>query len=113
MDGFDPKVVKAVRQFQNRDRHNAMIEMARWDSRIAVTPDQLDADPMLLNVAKQIQGKCLCALGDFAANPVLSSLKLFRDEYMTYVAPPEPAKPAAPKTAARPAPKAAAVAGGD
>src|SRR5260370_9268752 len=54
------------------------------------------------DIANQMQGKCLCALGDFAASPVLSSLKHWRSEYMALV---EPAKPAAPS---RPAPRAKA-----
>jgi NADH-quinone oxidoreductase subunit F len=66
---------------------------------------------LLEEVAAQIQGRSLCALGDFAANPVLSSIKLFRDEYLKYVTPvpaPAPAKAAAPaKPAAKPAPVAA------
>ncbi len=71
---------------------------------------------LLEEVASQIQGRSLCALGDFAANPVLSSIKLFRDEYMKYVQPAAPAtaasvtpvKPAAP-AAARPVPAAKVV----
>jgi NADH-quinone oxidoreductase subunit F len=39
----------------------------------------------LNNVAGQIQGKCLCALGDFASNPILSTIKHFRDEYEEYL----------------------------
>jgi len=58
------------------------------------------ADVKLLeDVAVQMQGKNLCALGDFATSPVLSSLKLFRDEYMKYVSA-DPTKPAAKAAAA-------------
>jgi NADH-quinone oxidoreductase subunit F len=67
---------------------------------------------LLEDVATQIQGKCLCALGDFATSPILSSMKYWRNEYEAYVA---PAKPAA-KPAAAAAPKgraAAPVASGD
>lgn len=46
---------------------------------------------LLEEVAAQIQGRSLCALGDFAANPVLSSIKLFRDEYVKYLTPSAPA----------------------
>jgi NADH-quinone oxidoreductase subunit F len=35
----------------------------------------------LENVAQQIQGKCLCALGEFSTSPVLSTLKHFHKEY--------------------------------
>src|SRR5258706_1408167 len=54
-------------------------------------------------------GKCLCALGDFATSPVLSSIRLFRKEYEAYTTPLAPAKPApkAPAKAAAPAPEPA------
>ncbi len=64
---------------------------------------------LLNNVAAQIQGKCLCPLGDFAATPVLTSLKQFRADFDGHTKDgakkpaPAAAKPAAP--AARPAPK--------
>jgi NADH-quinone oxidoreductase subunit F len=58
------------------------------------------------SVAKQMQGKSLCALGDFATSPVLSALKYWRDEFYAYV---EPAKPAVKA----PARKAALAAAGD
>jgi NADH-quinone oxidoreductase subunit F len=58
-----------------------------------------EADISLIeDVAKQMQGRCLCALGDFATSPVLSSLKYWRDEYAKYVAP-KPAPAAAKKAA--------------
>lgn len=61
------------------------------------------------SVGKQMQGKSLCALGDFATSPVLSALKYWRHEFMAYV---EPAKPvAAAKAPARKAAAPAAVAG--
>lgn len=40
---------------------------------------------LLANVAKQMTGVTLCALGDFAANPILSTIKHFRPEYEAYV----------------------------
>jgi NADH-quinone oxidoreductase subunit F len=40
---------------------------------------------MLEKVPRQMQGVTLCALGDFAANPVLSTVSQFRDEYERYV----------------------------
>jgi hypothetical protein len=41
-------------------------------------------------------GVTLCALGEFATSPVLSTIKLFRDEYERYVTtPPAHASPAA------------------
>jgi NADH-quinone oxidoreductase subunit F len=79
------------------------------------TDNVVKADIDLLNnVADQIQGKCLCPLGDFAAAPVLTSLKQFRADFDAHTTdgkkpPPKPpasgsAKPAPPK----PSPKAAA-----
>lgn len=40
---------------------------------------------LLESVAKQIQGKCLCALGEFAISPVLSTLRHFMPEYRAKV----------------------------
>lgn len=45
---------------------------------------------LLGKVPRQMVGVTLCALGDFAANPVLSTLKLFREEYERYVVEAEP-----------------------
>ena len=41
---------------------------------------------LLLGVADNIIGKTLCAFGDAAATPVLTTLKLFRPEYEAHVA---------------------------
>ena len=41
---------------------------------------------LLESVANQITGKCLCALGDFATSPVLSTLRYFLPEYQAKVA---------------------------
>ena len=49
---------------------------------------------LLANVAGNIQGVTLCALGDFAANPVLSTIQHFRGEYEAYVSGKAPAKSA-------------------
>jgi NADH-quinone oxidoreductase subunit F len=40
---------------------------------------------LLYNVAKNMTGATLCALGDFAANPILSTIKHFRHEYEAYI----------------------------
>jgi NADH-quinone oxidoreductase subunit F len=40
---------------------------------------------VLANVAGQIGGRCLCALGDFAINPVLSTIRHFPEEYQAKV----------------------------
>jgi NADH-quinone oxidoreductase subunit F len=40
---------------------------------------------LLENVASNMQGKCLCALGEFATSPVLSTIRHFLDEYKAKV----------------------------
>src|SRR5215212_8307919 len=45
---------------------------------------QQDAD-LLLDMSDNIGGKSLCALGDAAIGPVISSIKKFRDEYLHHV----------------------------
>jgi NADH-quinone oxidoreductase subunit F len=42
--------------------------------------DLADVDTMN-SVAAQMVGKCICALGDFAANPVMATIKHFKDDY--------------------------------
>src|SRR5512138_1915325 len=42
---------------------------------------------LLLNVAKQIQGKCLCALGEFATMAVVTGIERFRDDFNKAVSP--------------------------
>ena len=59
------------------------------------------ADVNLLNdVAGQIAGKCLCPLGEFAATPVLKSLKDWRGDFDAHA---KDAKKAAPARPTRPA----------
>jgi NADH-quinone oxidoreductase subunit F len=44
--------------------------------------DASEADVQLLyNVASQIKGKCLCALGEFSIEAVLSGLERFPDDF--------------------------------
>src|SRR5881394_2550720 len=45
---------------------------------------QQDAD-LLLDMSDNIGGKSLCALGDAAIGPVISSVRKFRDEYLHHV----------------------------
>ena len=40
---------------------------------------------LLDSVAGQMQNKCFCPLGEFSIAPVMSSIKLFRDEYLAKV----------------------------
>ena len=42
---------------------------------------------VLESVAGQIGGRCLCALGDFAVNPVLSTIRHFPEEYRAKLKP--------------------------
>ena len=48
------------------------------------TATRADVD-LLDNVAGQMQNKCFCPLGEFSIAPVMSSIKLFRDEYLAKV----------------------------
>ncbi|GIV63408.1 MAG: NADH-quinone oxidoreductase subunit NuoF [Chloroflexota bacterium] len=49
----------------------------------------VEADVELLQaVASQMQGKCLCALGEFSILPVLSSIQKFKGDYLEKVAAP-------------------------
>jgi NADH-quinone oxidoreductase subunit F len=45
-------------------------------------PEDLD---MLDNVAQNIQGRTICALGDAAAMPVRAFLKHYRDEFQHHI----------------------------
>ncbi len=40
---------------------------------------------LLLSVADRVMGKCLCALGDFAAGPVLEYARAFREEFQSHI----------------------------
>lgn len=56
-----------------------------------------EADVKLLeSIAGQMVGKCLCALGDFATSPVLSSIRHFPEEYYAKVSGEETADSQAP-----------------
>jgi NADH-quinone oxidoreductase subunit F len=58
---------------------------------------------LINNIAKNMQGTTLCALGDFAANPIIETIKNFPDDFKAHIAAPAPveAAPAAAKPAAR------------
>jgi NADH-quinone oxidoreductase subunit F len=60
---------------------------------------------LLQTVAGQIQGKCLCPLGEFAVTPVLASLKAFRADFDAHTTDGAPKPAPAAKPAAKPAPK--------
>jgi NADH-quinone oxidoreductase subunit F len=42
---------------------------------------------LLLNVAKQMQGKCLCALGEFSTMAVVTGIERFPQDFKTAVSP--------------------------
>ena len=42
---------------------------------------------LLLNVAKQIQGKCLCALGEFSTMAVVTGIERFPQDFKNAVTP--------------------------
>jgi NADH-quinone oxidoreductase subunit F len=46
--------------------------------------DQAQLD-LLVNVADRIMGRCLCALGDFAAGPVVEYARTFREEFQRHI----------------------------
>jgi NADH-quinone oxidoreductase subunit F len=52
------------------------------------------------NVAKNMAGITLCALGDFAANPIIYTIKNFPDDFNQHMAKIQEAKPAAKKAPA-------------
>ena len=54
------------------------------------------------NVAKNMAGTTLCALGDFAANPIIHTIRQFPDDFNVHV---QPKPEAEEKPAAKPAPR--------
>lgn len=40
---------------------------------------------LLMDICDNMYGKCFCPLGDAATSPIVSSIKLFRDEYIHHV----------------------------
>ncbi len=54
------------------------------------------------NVAKNMAGTTLCALGDFAANPIIHTIRQFPDDFNAHV---QPKPEAEEKPAAKPAPR--------
>ena len=72
---------------------------------------------LINNIAKNMAGVTLCALGDFAANPIIHTIKNFPDDFKAHLAEkaPEAAveKKAAPAAAARGSARRGAAAAGD
>jgi NADH-quinone oxidoreductase subunit F len=52
---------------------------------------------LINNIAKNMSGVTLCALGDFAANPILHTIKNFPEDFKAHVDGGQSAKPAAPR----------------
>ncbi len=46
--------------------------------------EQAELD-LLLSVCDRMLGKCLCALGDFAAGPVVEYVSKYRDEFQRHL----------------------------
>jgi len=59
--------------------------MYRILCRIENGSGRLEDLDMLLNVANNIEGRTICALGDAAAWPVQSFLKHYRDEFIHHI----------------------------
>ncbi len=70
--------------------------------RIMAGQASLDDIKLIENVAKNMQGVTLCALGDFAANPIIHTVKHFPEDFAKHVA----QKADDGKAAKKPAPKA-------
>ena len=66
---------------------------------------------LIVNIAKNMAGVTLCALGDFAANPVIHTVRLFADDFKAHIVKPAAATPApAPAPTVRSARRDAAAA---
>ncbi|MBC8097883.1 MAG: hypothetical protein H7Y11_00435, partial [Armatimonadetes bacterium] len=42
---------------------------------------------LIANVAKNMQGTTLCALGEFAANPIIHTIRNFPDDFKQHIDP--------------------------
>jgi NADH-quinone oxidoreductase subunit F len=82
------------------------------DRIMAGTAKPSDVD-LIMNIAKNMQGITLCALGDFAANPIIYTIQNFPDDFKAHVTPKEEEQAAPAKSAARPAGRRGAAAAGD
>jgi NADH-quinone oxidoreductase subunit F len=64
-------------------------EGTRWMTQLLTKLEDGRADQgeldLLLSVCDRIIGKCLCALGDFAAGPVVEYVRAFREEFQRHV----------------------------
>ncbi|MCL4247893.1 MAG: hypothetical protein KJ065_07080, partial [Anaerolineae bacterium] len=53
--------------------------------RIMAGEAQMTDIDLIVNVAKNMQGVTLCALGDFAANPIIHTVKNFPDDFKRHI----------------------------
>ncbi len=85
--GIDWLIAKTVRFFQHEScgKCTPCREGTYWmkhiTSRIAGGKGSPEDLQLLQDVATQIKGKCLCALGDFSTEAVLSGLERFRGDF--------------------------------
>jgi NADH-quinone oxidoreductase subunit F len=56
--------------------------MARLTERIAAGHANLQDVELLFDVARQIKGKCLCALGEFSIEAVMTGIERFRGDFL-------------------------------
>ncbi len=55
--------------------------LKRLYNRVAEVGGDLEDIETMNSVASQMAGKCICALGEFAVNPVVGTIKYFREDY--------------------------------
>jgi NADH-quinone oxidoreductase subunit F len=82
---------KAIRFFKHEScgkctpcREGTFWMLRIYERLISGKGTQADID-LLDSVAGQMQNRCFCLLGEFSIAPVMSSIKLFRDEYLVKV----------------------------
>jgi NADH-quinone oxidoreductase subunit F len=71
--------------------------------RIMAGQGKLSDVDLINNVARNMQGMTLCALGDFAANPIIYTIKNFPEDFRKHVAESAPATKKAPAKVGVPA----------
>ena len=59
--------------------------LARVVHRIEHGEGKAEELDMLVDISNKIEGRCICALGDAAAMPVVSFIKHFRDEFQHHI----------------------------
>ena len=69
--------------------------MVHLADRIAAGEAEFSQVELLDNVAKNVQGKCLCALGEFAIQPVMTAIERFPEDWKAATKQPESSEPIA------------------